>query len=537
MDSNWVDKRGANGERIDKGRVCIDPTHVMGGDPINSPEMTLVWKEMYGIIPYTDVIDFVTAMLHHAASHDFPIQDGRIWKDDVSNAFGQMKFDIPSVKKSVIELRIPAAAHAAAQSAGNPIAHSLHLFMLYCYFGWGGASYAFGVFTRALQAIIMKRIAGILKIYVDDLQGFAHHSVAESDQATAQKCLRAFFGSKAVAPKSITPCSEADILGWRINLFRASIRPSDRRCRKLLWAFFLVPIRANPEVPLLWPLPQCQLIASLANRYSIALRGMSMFVQPLNELLAGTSLAHRSPTSSARFCVEVWRAIACILANRPDELAVPLQYLVPAAGTIATYGLVTDAGPECIGIALFQMVPDGEFDPAQCICYTDFPTIGWNEATQDPRYQNTREYCGAVLGILLALDAQAGDIIPPGPIHLHWYGDNTSALSWVDRNRMKSAQTQQIFMVYTWFRLKTAVDIPWTSHKPGDTMGDIDRLSRQQLLTSLNPLHRTEFRNRETLEALFELIDPAGAPKRTANDHHEAFLNIYYYVSRLLASA
>ena len=70
MDSNWVDKRGANGERIDKGRVCIDPTHVMGGDPINSPEMTLVWKEMYGIIPYTDVIDFVTAMLQHAWANE-----------------------------------------------------------------------------------------------------------------------------------------------------------------------------------------------------------------------------------------------------------------------------------------------------------------------------------------------------------------------------------------------------------------------------------------------------------------------------------
>ena len=32
-DHNWVDKRRGDGTRDDKGRVCIDPTHVEGGDP------------------------------------------------------------------------------------------------------------------------------------------------------------------------------------------------------------------------------------------------------------------------------------------------------------------------------------------------------------------------------------------------------------------------------------------------------------------------------------------------------------------------
>ena len=262
---------------------------------------------------------------------------------------------------------------------------------------------------------------------------------------------------------------------------------------------------------------------------------MSMFVQPLNDILRGSSDSPREATSSARFCVEVWRAVACILALRPDDLAMPLRHLVPTVGTIASYALVTDAGPECVGIALFRMSPDRVVDFTQCICYTDFATIGWDEATQDPRYQNTREYCGAVLGLILALDAQATGLLPDGPIHLHWYGDNTSALSWVDKNRMKSSQTQHIFMVFTWIRLRTPVDIPWCSHKPGDTMGDIDRLSRQQLLRTLQPAQRVEFRNQATLEALFQIIDPAAPPKRTAADHHAAFLNIYHHVSPLLA--
>jgi len=258
MDLNWVDKRDEFGNPVDKGRVCIDPTNVEGGDPINSPEMNLIWHEMYGTIPYTDVTDFVSTMLMHAEENHFPLHEGRIWKDDVSNAFGQMKFDIPSVKKSAIVLRVPEPARVAAQAIGKPMPFVLHLFMLYCYFGWGGASYAFGVFTRALDSIINQVIDGILKIYVDDLQGFAHQSVAAADQAKAQERLRAFFGPNAVAPKSITPCKEADILGWRINLTRESIRPSDRGCRKLLWAFFLVPVQSAPGSQLKWTLPLCQ---------------------------------------------------------------------------------------------------------------------------------------------------------------------------------------------------------------------------------------------------------------------------------------
>ena len=536
MDHNWVGKRDADGQPVPKGRVCIDPTNVEGGDPINSPDMAEHWKDMYGPIPYTTVIDFITAMLHHADENGFPLREGRIWKDDVSNAFGQMKFDIPSVKKSAIALRIPDAAHSAARATGKPLPYLLYLFMLYCYFGWGGASYAFGVFSRALQEIISKVIIGILMIYVDDLMGFAHHSKAATDQAIAQRQLRAFFGANAVAAKSITPCIAADILGWFIDLSAETIRPSDRGCRKLLWAFFLVPMRPTRGKTLKWQLPLCQLIASLANRYSLAIRGLNMFVQPLNDLLRGDSKADRNATSSARFCVEVWRAVACILALSPEDLALPLRHLIPTVDTIASFGLVTDAGPNCIGLALFRTDSNNHADMDQCILFTDFPIIGWNEnlATEDPRYQNTREYCGAVLGLILVLDAQAAGLLPPGPIHLHWHGDNTAALSWIEKNRMQSAQTQQIFMVYTWLRLRTPHDIPWCSHIPGIMMGDIDRLSRQQLLQSLDPSLRFEFRNRKALEALFRLIDPS-APPTTVADHHAAFMNIHHHITPLLS--
>ena len=84
-----------------------------------------------------------------------------------------------------------------------------------CFFGWGGASFAFGVFTRALRQIIPSHMYGIFDMFVDDLMGFAHHSVVARGQQTAQ--------------------------------YTETIRPSNRGCRKLLWAFFLVPQAAHQE--------------------------------------------------------------------------------------------------------------------------------------------------------------------------------------------------------------------------------------------------------------------------------------------------
>ena len=72
--------------------------------------------------------------------------------------------------------------------------------------------------------------------------------------------------------------------------------------------------------------------------------------------------------------------------------------------------------------------------------------------TEKSDFQNGQEYCGALLGSIHALELQSGGILPRGPIHLHWYGDNTSALAWLDHNRIKSTQTQKIFMAYTSLR-------------------------------------------------------------------------------------
>ena len=124
-------------------------------------------------------------------------------------------------------------------------------------------------------------------------------------------------------------------------------------------------------------------------------------------------------------------------------------------------------------------------------------------------------------------------MLPQGPINLHWHGDNTSALSWIDNNRVRSAQTQKIFIAYTWLRLRTPINIPWTTHKAGKTMGDIDALSRRQKLKSLPQQLRCTFSRPSALYELFSEIDPS-APPKNVTDHHISFMAIHQCVAAIL---
>ena len=60
-------------------------------------------------------------------------------------------------------------------------------------------------------------------------------------------------------------------------------------------------------------------------------------------------------------------------------------------------------------------------------------------ATKESAYQNPREFCGALLGLILTRDLQVAGVLPQRPINLHWHEDNTFALSWSDNNRVECA--------------------------------------------------------------------------------------------------
>ena len=439
---HWVAKR-SEGIPVPKGRICLDPSNVEGGDSINSPDLRIRNQapDMSGAMTNPTITAILQEAVEHADAAGFPLKDGRFYKDDVAHAFGQMSFDATAAKLSAVRIETEPGLRERAKASSHPggIPQFIIFFLLHVYFGWCGASPAFAVFSRALLCILKPALKGVVSIFVDDLMGFAHHSHAHTDQAILQDTLRAFFGPLAVAPKSVTPSPAVELIGWWVDLTLETIRPSDRACRKLLWAFFNAPTDTNCT----WPLQLCQVLASLANRYSECIRAMRPFVQPFDELLQGSANTKRHVKSPVRFAVEVWRTVACILVTTPQVLATPIRSIAQRHLVTRCY-LKTDAGPTRLGIGLFR-------DPlmTDLIGYADYPLPFNEELTKLPDYQNTREFLGAVIGILLALQVQLARHLPTGPIAITWTGDNTSALSWITHRKAKSAQTQKSFMAYT----------------------------------------------------------------------------------------
>jgi hypothetical protein len=159
----------------------------------------------------------------------------------------------------------------------------------------------------------------------------------------AQKVITTTMGDGALArEKSKPPGPTPTVIGWYVDFPAMTVLPSPKGRRKLLFAFFSVSTAPNCK----WPLQQCQLLASLAQRYAIALRGMAPFVFPLEEMLKGNSKADRTATSNAKFSVEMWRVAAVILTLQPDLLAMSIPRLIGVLDPKAVVLKCTaDAGP------------------------------------------------------------------------------------------------------------------------------------------------------------------------------------------------
>jgi hypothetical protein len=254
---------------------------------------------------------------------------------------------------------------------------------------------------------------------------------------------------------------------------------------------------------------------------------MAPFVYPLEEMLKGPSKADRTATSNAKFSVEMWRVAAIILTLQPDVLAMPIPRLIGTLEpTTVLLRCTADAGPRCLGLALYHNNTGTE------VLHTSF-VLPFGPMAQLPAYQNYREFCGIVLGMLCAhLFRQRCGIPPNAQISISWTGDNTTALQWVHKNKCKSGHTQRAFMVYTWLYTLANVTCDQTQHQAGLLMGYIDALSRERAV-GLNAANTVETSTHGPLVALFGALDPTIKSDQT-RDHHVAFSQVHKLLVNVL---
>jgi hypothetical protein len=414
-------------------KFCMDCTNSEAGNVLNTPDVKVKVLERYGPILHPTIRTMATDWYEYADRLEVPLSACRLFKDDFSGAFTQMDVN-------------PESALLLALAIGG----GLILIYLTGLFGWLGFPMAYAVFSRAFERLSRKQLQILLSLYVDDIIALSLAERADKDQLyIEQKCEEA-MGSKAVSyEKKVPPCLSCEVLGWLICLITESFRPSEKGIRKLVFAFWLVATGDK------FPLIVYQLLASLAQHYSLGLPGMSAFVYPLHNMVAqfqGNQYYKKKPSSAARLAIEVWKVVSMLSLRRHPLMCRPLRSLTTSVPTSRkrTIG-ITDASPTGLGIAVYDV-------HNQLISYMSYQ---FPFQAVESKYQNAREYFGYMFCFFF-LEWVLGPT--DGSHDAMWINDNSAAILWASANKCNSLSAQYAFIVVTWKQLTSSFEFSHIEH-------------------------------------------------------------------------
>lgn len=497
--SHWTSKPDT-----DEGRYLFDCANIFNGSTINSVFAFDQAEKVYLPLSHPTILSILRSAVELANLLACPLSDLRLWKDDIKGAFGQFNFN-------------PSSCYLLATQVAAGI---VMIYIAGC-FGYHACPLIFGVFSRAISRALAVLCSGVVYVYVDDLIGFSHLSSADADQKAAQRLILNVFGPKSLADKSLTPCLHGDVLGWTVDLVKEVLRPNDKAIRKLMFAFFTVDLQESH-----WPLQQCQMLASLAERYSLALCGMKNFVHALHKMSSYPkddqkfSAPHRCKlmrvTSAAKFAVEMWRMVAVCLFIDPLCFAISIRALVRDK-SCADLFFISDAGPDKAGFAVYSASGSLLF----------YSAYSW-PFKRDDNYQNAKEFLAFLLtliSVVVRLDLR--------DCCIHWTGDNSAALSWVKDEKCRSAFAQLAFIIYTFLCLRRNIHVVDVVHRPGYLMGAIDALSRSKP-HGLDPSKFVSFAEMQVFNEVALLSDPILLREKRVEDHHIALQKALKVVNKLL---
>lgn len=487
---HWTPKPGPPPEPM--GRLLGDLSNREEGPSINCLESKQLVENIYGSMTYPTIEEIVTDWLEYTRSNGYSLSECCIWKEDIRSAFGQFDFNPEETYKLAFQF-----------------AAGLIMIMMIGFFGWTGAPLVFANFSRALIEVLRRdaRFVGVVHIFCDDFMGFSHGSTARNDQLIARELVDGVFGEGSAAlEKAVNPCLKADIIGWSIDLVTEKIRPSDKGIRKLMFTFYMVDALASH-----WPLAICQLLSSLAQRYSAALIGMRPFVSAFYEMCGGSSEVNlRRVTPKARFALEIWRVTSLRLYLDRESMAIPLGVMVGSSEGLNTRTFISDAMH--LGVGFGSISTEGVVELHSSYEF-QYLVLG-------SKYQNHREFLGFIMAILFLVSAGR---VPSEGVVLHWVNDNTSALEWAKDNMCKGGASQLAFMLYTVLALKFKINVVTVTHTPGssDMMSPIDALSRGLPAPVLENSTRIELKGLSVVHKMMDMCNPSKV--MNCQGYHEAY--------------
>ncbi len=485
------------------GRWLGDLSNRETGTPINCPESKCLAQLLFGEMSYPSIEEIISAWLTYADVNHYALSDLRIWKEDIRSAFAQ--FNIK-----------PEDTYKLAFSLGD----GLILVMIWGFFGWTGAPMVFANFSRAMLEVLARICLGVLFLFCDDFIGCGHHSVVNGDQVRARELIENVFGEDKVAwEKSVTPSTKAEVLGWWVDLEQQTIRPSDKSIRKLMFVFFSINANASH-----WSLEVCQMLASLAQRYSQALMGMRPFVHAFHEMCGGVSTKlnqWRKVSGRARFAVEMWRVCLIMLFINKEHMSVSLRVMVKSPSGFEVRDLITDGS--YLGLGMLVLEESKTVNECEFAGYLFKFTQNRSEADKS-KYQNHREFFGLVVGLIMLILLNK---IPETGAVIRWVNDNTAALDWARKNMCKGKSSQVLFMFYSALLIKYKLHIVQVNHTAGSSllMKPVDALSRGLDTPELSSNLRVDLSNLAPLDELAVICNPTIV--QSLQDYHCVFEQIH----------
>jgi hypothetical protein len=314
----------------------------------------------------------------------------------------------------------------------------------------------------------------------------------------------------------MSPAIVQTIIGWTIHLIHETIRPSDRGIKKIIVTFFSFNCLSAVSLHL------CQVLASLAQRYSLGIRCMKCFVQPLHRMVAkfkNNAFIKIKLTSAARFCALMWKIVGLLLFLNPDSFNVHLWSLLPSVDLPSSV-LISDAGPRMLGVTIV--------DPTSNTVIA-FSSFELPFDSTNPMYQNFREYMGYLFSILVFCMFKGKSARGS---RLLWKTDNRAAQAWVERSMSSSSAAQTALLAVTILTLQLQLDLVGVMLIPGISMGNVDSLSRGYA-TDLDPSLCVDVQLRcPEVVQLFSWCNPT--INRNLEDHFLVFENVSAIINKFI---
>jgi len=433
-----------------------------------------------------------------------------MWKGDVSSAFAQFRW---SPLSCLLMAMMIDPVYVMLSLNGN--------------FGHHSAPTIWFLIAISILIVLLRIIRGLSWVYVDDFLGLSLAHNAHFDQQCWFTVTKSMLGPDAISDdKTVLPTLRTDLLGWDTCLVAERSMPNQKGCDKLLHSFFRFDF-SKPQ-----PLSVWQLLASLAERYSLGLVGMRSFVTPFHHMtrkFGPDPCRHATarPTSSVLFCIQIWRAVSILLFYDRESMSVPMLSMskFSSSQTPCFFG-ISDASPNGVGAAIIRAADN------KLIAYTKltFPFA----PDVDTKFQNIREFLGALtmLVLLHVVSPSKQSKLRGAIVTVRWTNDNMSALTWVQNNKCSSRCGQHASYALTVFQLRTQLTITDCVHIPGTEMleNSIDALSRDSPTPDLDPSCFVDIVDQTPILELLRLCDPT--INQDVLDHFSALSMICKVISK-----